>query len=112
VSVRDRSAASVAIRARLSRPGLVVLNDSFAPGWSVQVDGEDAEPVRVNEVMRGVAVGAGAHDVTWSYRVPGLRAGAALSAIGALLLAGLASLLLARRRAGSRPARRSHAANP
>jgi Bacterial membrane protein YfhO len=99
VSVTDRSNASVAIRARLSRPGLVVLNDSFAPGWSVQVDGRDAEPVRVNDVMRGVAVGAGAHEVVWSYRVPGLRAGAALSAVGALLLAGLAGLLIARRRA-------------
>ncbi|HEX7289520.1 MAG TPA: YfhO family protein [Conexibacter sp.] len=105
VSVQDRSAASVAIRARLSRPGLVVLNDSFAPGWSVRVDGRDAPPVRVNEVMRGVAVGAGTHEIAWTYRVPGLRAGAALSAAGLLLLAGLAGALLARRR-------RVSAANP
>ncbi len=99
VSVTDRSNASVAIRAQLSRPGLVVLNDSFAPGWSVQVDGRDAEPVRVNDVMRGVAVGAGAHEVTWTYRVPGLRAGAALSAVALLVLLSLSAMLLARRRA-------------
>ena len=112
VSVTDRSNASVVIRAQLSRPGLVVLNDSFAPGWSVQVDGRDAEPARVNDVMRGVAVGAGAHEVVWSYRVPGLRAGAALSAVGLLVLAGLATALLVRRRARPRPARRASADNP
>jgi hypothetical protein len=100
VSVSDRSNASVAIRAQLARPGLVVLNDAWAPGWSVQVDGRDADAVRVNDVMRGVAVGAGTHEVTWHYRVPGLRAGAALSAVAlALLLGGLALALRTRRHA-------------
>jgi hypothetical protein len=98
VSVADRSNASVAIRAELVRPGLVVLNDSWAPGWSVQVDGRDAAPVRVNDVMRGVAVGAGTHEVAWSYRVPGLRAGAAMSAVALLMLCALAAVLIARRR--------------
>jgi Bacterial membrane protein YfhO len=112
VAVSDRSSSSVAMRAQLSRPGLVVLNDSFAPGWSVQVDGRDASPVRVNDVMRGVAVGAGTHAVEWRYRVPGLRAGAALSAFAALLSLALAAVLLARRRAHRDPARRPSAANP
>jgi hypothetical protein len=105
VSVTDRSNASVAIRAQLSRPGLVVLNDTLAPGWRVQVDGHDASPVRVNDIMRGVAVGAGTHEVLWSYRVPGLRAGAALSLAALLLLTGLAGVLLVRQR-------RPSAANP
>jgi len=112
VAVTDRSNASVAIRAQLSRPGLVVLNDSFAPGWRVQVDGRDATPVRVNDVMRGVAVGAGAHAVTWTYRVPGLRAGTVLSALALLIAAALAGTLLVRRRARRGPARRPFAANP
>lgn len=98
VTVTDRSNASVAIRAQLDRPGVVVLNDSWAPGWSVQVDGREAEPVRVNDVMRGVAVGAGDHEIVWRYRVPGLRAGAAISAAALLVLAGLGAALVARRR--------------
>jgi uncharacterized membrane protein YfhO len=93
VSVSDRSSADVAIRARLARPGLVVLNDAWAPGWTVRVDGRDAEPVRVNDVMRGVAVDAGTHEVQWSYRVPGLRAGVLLSLLGLLLCAGAAVAL-------------------
>jgi hypothetical protein len=93
VSVTDESNASVAIHAQLTRPGLVVLNEAWADGQSVQVDGHDAEPVRVNDVMRGVAVGAGSHEVEWRYRVPGLRAGVLLSLFGLLLCAGLAVAL-------------------
>jgi hypothetical protein len=97
VSVSDRSNASTVIDAELSRPGLVVLNDAWAPGLSVQVDGHDAEPVRVNDVMRGVAVPAGRHEVDWRYRVPGLRAGALISLLGLLLCAGAAVALRRRR---------------
>ncbi|MFL5818521.1 MAG: hypothetical protein ACJ76L_13090 [Conexibacter sp.] len=101
VSMTDESNASVAIHARLTRPGLVVLNDAWAPGQSVQVDGRDAEPVRVNDVMRGVAVGAGTHHVEWRYRVPGLRAGVLLSLLGLLLCAGVAVVMRrGRERAG------------
>jgi len=97
VSVTDRSNASTVIDAELDRPGLVVLNDAWAPGLSVQVDGDDAEPVRVNDVMRGVAVPAGRHEVEWRYRVPGLRAGALVSLLG-LLLCAAAAVAMRRRR--------------
>jgi uncharacterized membrane protein YfhO len=51
----------------------VVLNDSLRDGWSVHVDGAEAKAIRVNSVVRGVTVPAGAHTVSWTYRVPGLR---------------------------------------
>jgi len=47
--------------------GLVVLNEAFAPGWKVRVDGKAATPVRANYLLRGVVVGAGAHRVVWTY---------------------------------------------
>ncbi len=103
VSVVDRTPADVRIQARLPQPGLVVLNDSWAPGWRVRVDGRDAKPVRVNDVMRGVAVGAGAHEVEWRYRVPGLRVGALLSLMALIGTAALVVLgLRGRRRHRSR----------
>jgi len=98
VAASDRSNARVVLHANLSRPGLVVLNDSWAPGWSVRVDGRAARPVRVNDVMRGVAVPAGAHQVEWRYRVPGLRAGVALTAIALVALCGGLVLLMRGRR--------------
>jgi len=92
--------ASVRLRATLPRPGLVVLDDTWAPGWTVAVDGRPARALRTDAVLRAVVVPAGTHEVAWSYRVPGLSLGAALSALGLLAAAlwGGALVLLSRRR--------------
>jgi hypothetical protein len=67
--------------------GWAVLNDAWAPGWSVTVDGVDAEVVRADAMVRAVRVGAGDHVIVWRYRAPGLAL--------ALLISGLAWLHLA-----------------
>jgi hypothetical protein len=90
--------ARVTLRVRLDRRGLVVLGDQLTAGWSVQVDGRPAEPLHVDAVLRGVVVPAGAHEVVWSFRVPGLRVGAIVSATTLAALAGLALLPRTRRR--------------
>jgi len=91
---------SVTIRARMAQRGLLVLDDQWMPGWSVQVDGRPAPILQTDVVLRGVIVPAGAHEIVWSYRVPGLRPGAALSALGlATLIAWAAALVIRRRRA-------------
>jgi hypothetical protein len=97
--VRDEG-ERVELRATLEQPGLVVLSDSLTDGWLVEVDGEPADALHVNDVMRGVAVPAGTHEVVWSYSVPGLHAGAAISLTASALLAGGVVVLLRRRRAG------------
>jgi hypothetical protein len=96
--------ASVTLEATLARPGIAVLGDAWAPGWSVEVDGQPAPPLQANVVLRGVAVPAGTHKITWRYRVPGLREGAALSALG--LVAALAwAIAAARLRSRARTSR-------
>lgn len=99
-SVIAEENASVTLRATLDRRGLVVLNDSYMPGWSVRVDGREADPVRVNSVMRGVVVGPGTHEIEWSYAMPGLRLGALVSLVSFLAIAGTAVVLVARKRRG------------
>lgn len=96
---------TVRLRATLTRPGVVVLDDQLTPGWSVRVDGRPAVPLPVDSVLRGVRVPAGTHDVEWSYRVPGLRLGAAVSLAGLLILFGWAVAVRRRGRAGLRDAR-------
>jgi len=100
----DRN-ARVTLRATLDRPGVVVLADQLLDGWSVRVDGRPATPLRVNAVLRGVAVDAGTHTVEWSYRVPGLRAGIGVSAAAAALLLAVALLPRARRLRATRARR-------
>jgi hypothetical protein len=92
--VRERN-AEVTLRATLSRAGLVVLDDAIAPGWTVEVDGRPARALTADVVLP-----AGTHTIRWTYRVPGLRAGAALSALGLLAALGWAGWLVSRRRAG------------
>ena len=87
-SIRDERNAGVTLDVRLSHGGLVVLDDALMQGWSVRVDGRPAQPLRVDDVLRGVAVPRGRHEVVWSYATPGLRAGVLLSLLAALGLAG------------------------
>ena len=47
---------------------LVVFMDTWAPGWTVSLDGQLTQPIRVNGVLRGVEVPAGDHTITWFYR--------------------------------------------
>lgn len=94
--------ASVTLRASLPRRGLVVLDDAWAPGWSVTIDGRPATALHADIVMRGVAVPAGMHTIAWRYRVPGLPLGAALSGLGLLALLGWAGVLVARARRSTR----------
>jgi hypothetical protein len=103
VSLAQERNARITLHADLTRGGLVVLDDALMDGWSVTVDGRPSSVLRADEVMRGVVVPAGEHEVVWSYAVPGLRAGAivsALTALGLLVAAGL--LVRGRRRASTR----------
>lgn len=88
---------SVSLAAVLDRPGLVVLDDRLVDGWTVKVDGRPAKPVRVDAVMRGVFAGAGMHTIEWTYEVPGLSAGIAVSGVSVVIWL-LAFALLSRRR--------------
>ncbi|HUZ83652.1 MAG TPA: YfhO family protein, partial [Gaiellales bacterium] len=87
------------IVADMARPGLVVLSDAWAAGWTVTVDGRPATAVRVDTAIRGVVVPAGRHRIVWSYTTPGLSSGAALSALGWVgWLGGAVAWVIRRRR--------------
>jgi hypothetical protein len=95
----------VVLRTTAPGPTVLLLADMAAPGWSVEVDGRPATPLRGDLVLRAVAVPGGAHTVRWSYRDPWLRRGLALSGLGSaallLLLAPWPALPGARRRAAT-----------
>ena len=77
---------SVILRARMARAGYVVLLDRFDPNWHASVDGQEVEIYRANGLFRAVFCPAGEHEVRFSYRQKGLRAGLVTSLAALALL--------------------------
>ena len=91
-TVVSHAAQRVVIDAVLSRPGLLVLGDTYYPGWKVFVDGRESKLYRTNYLMRGVTLPGGSHRVEFRYEPTSFRIGALIT-LGTL---GGAALLLAR----------------
>ncbi len=66
-------------------PALLVLSDTFYPGWQARVDGAPTPIYRTNAVFRGIPVPPGRHRVEIHYRPRSLQVGTGL-AIGASLI--------------------------
>ncbi len=64
---------------------MVLLADVWYPGWKAYVDGKPAQIWKAYNVVRGVVVDAGLHEVRMVYRPASVYAGAALTALGILL---------------------------
>jgi hypothetical protein len=65
----------VEIDVETSARGVMVLADLFFTGWKVTVDGNPAEILRVNRIMRGVPIGSGKHRVEFVYDPLSFRVG-------------------------------------
>ncbi len=78
----------VKIDATADRPVLLVLNDSDYPGWNVYVDGRRSHWITANYLFRGVPLPPGQHLVRFAYEPASFAAGAAVSGVGLLCLAG------------------------
>lgn len=64
--------------------GLLVLNDTWYPGWAATVDGKQHPIYRVNGVFRGVAIAPGNRCLVFEYRPGSFHLGIVLSGIGLL----------------------------
>lgn len=69
------------------RPAVLVVTESYDPGWRAWVDGAPAPVWRANAIFRGVPVPQGDHRVEMRYRPPSAAWGAAASALGVTLIA-------------------------
>ena len=90
----------VAIQASLNKPGVLVLTDSFYPGWRVYVDGKEKEILRANVFFRAVPLSAGEHVVDFRYRPRSFTIGLAISllTVSIIVVSSIVFALLERRR--------------
>jgi hypothetical protein len=82
----------VDVRTKAGSPSVLVLGENHYPGWRAYLDGRAVEVLRVNYALRGVAVPAGEHEVSFRY-----RPGSALAGLVVSLLTAAALLLWWRR---------------
>jgi hypothetical protein len=77
--------------------GWLVVADAPFPGWTVTIDGVEAEWYPANVINRVVLVPAGTHTVVWDYHTPGLVWGVAGTAAGIVMMLGVAAWAVWRR---------------
>ncbi len=79
----------VDVEVETSRPALLVLCDTWFPGWVARVDGVVVPIRRVNQVFRGVPLPSGGRRVEFTYEPASFRRGAIASTV-ALVAAAVA----------------------
>ncbi len=74
------------IEVRAVGPGLLVVAESWDPGWSARLDGQSARLLRVNHSQIGLPLPEGPHRISLSHRPRGFAAGllVMLVAVGVL----------------------------
>jgi hypothetical protein len=70
----------------LAREAVLVVTDTWFPGWRAELDGRSVPLLRANGYQRAVAVPRGPHTVTLAYRPASLSRGAWISVSAALVL--------------------------
>ena len=95
----------VVIEAKADRASMLVLTDSWYPGWEATVDGHKVEVLRADHALRAVVLPAGTHRVEFNFRPRSLRAGASITAATALVAVTALGLVPAWRRGRRRPPR-------
>jgi hypothetical protein len=86
--VRYRT-TSVALRVTTPCKSMVLVADTWFPGWKASVDGKPAQIYAAYDIVRGVVVDAGQHEVVMRYRPSSVFAGMLLAFMGILLCAAL-----------------------
>jgi len=83
----------VTVKIRQEGDGFLVLMDSYFPGWTVKVDGQERPILKANHYYRAVQLGSGRHTLEFDFLPEGMKAGWMISGFSFLLVT-LGSLFL------------------
>ncbi|MCR4891052.1 MAG: YfhO family protein [Lachnospiraceae bacterium] len=87
-------------RVSLERDKILFLSVPYSEGWTAEVDGVPATPIRANYMYMALPLGKGDHAIALTYHTPYLKAGAILSIAGLVIF--LAILIIMKRRKAQR----------
>lgn len=67
ISLAEYSPRSLQYKSQSSGHGLAVFSEIYYPGWEATIDGERADIVRVNYILRGLEIPAGNHTIEFTF---------------------------------------------
>jgi uncharacterized membrane protein YfhO len=80
----------------VARQSLLVVAESYYPGWRATIDGHPVNILRANYLSQGLAIWPGKHVVEFKYEPGSFRYGALISLAGLASLAALGAWALLR----------------
>jgi hypothetical protein len=90
VEVEEYRPGFIRLRTSALRPALLVVAESWYPGWRATIDGKPAQVLRANYLSQGVIVPTGARTVELEYSPDSFRYGQIISLSALILIALLA----------------------
>ncbi|HYR82958.1 MAG TPA: YfhO family protein [Terriglobia bacterium] len=76
-------------RTHTSDSAVLVLSQTFYPGWNATVDDKEVPVFAANMILTGIALPSGEHDVRFVLRPMSFRLGAVLTILSAVIIGGL-----------------------
>lgn len=92
VSISRYEPMHVTVQTEVRGSAMLVLSDTYYPGWEALLDGQPARIYAANSILRGVAVPAGKHTIEFRYRPRPFFIGATMSLLGLVALGAGASV--------------------
>ena len=80
----------ITVRADVPGVSVLVLSQTYYPGWKAIVDGKETEVFDANLLLTGVGLGPGAHEVRFVFDPLSFKIGALLSVVSAIMIIALA----------------------
>jgi len=84
VRVTEYAPHRVRLETTVDQPALLILSDTYAPGWQAWDNGRPVGILRTDHALRGIPLGPGSHVVDLRYRQPEFWLGLAISGATAL----------------------------
>jgi hypothetical protein len=80
VKVEQTTGDTVRLDVTATAPGMVVMSDTYDPGWKAYVDGKQVQVYVADHALQAVPIEAGAHTIELRYEPLSLRLGILISA--------------------------------
>jgi uncharacterized membrane protein YfhO len=84
IALREYSPNRIRMTVDAGKDGILVVKDSFYPGWKVKVDNKAGKIYNVNYAFMGIPVKQGTHEVDLYYSKDGFYCGLLLTLLGIL----------------------------